>query len=119
MTERIAAAFGVTPYDVYATTEGLFGAECERHDGIHLFDDACVVENVDEGGRAVPPGTPGARVLVTNLYNLVQPIIRLAIADVLTCTPSRARAGARSRGRWRSTVATTTCSRSPHGAAGA
>ena len=87
MTERIAAAFGVAPFDVYATTEGLFGAECERHDGIHLFDDASVVENVDEDNRPVPAGEPGARVLVTNLHNLVQPIIRLAVADVMTIDP--------------------------------
>jgi hypothetical protein len=51
MTERIAAAFGVAPFDLYATTEGLFGFECERHDGIHLYDDASVVENVDEDNR--------------------------------------------------------------------
>jgi phenylacetate-coenzyme A ligase PaaK-like adenylate-forming protein len=58
MTERLAAAFGVRPFNVYATTEGLFGAECGRHDGIHLFDDANVVENVDDEGRAVPPARP-------------------------------------------------------------
>ena len=87
MTERLAAAFGVAPFDLYATTEGLFGYECERHDGIHLFDDASIVENVDEDGRPVPPGEPGARVLVTNLYNRVQPIIRLAVADVMTMHP--------------------------------
>ena len=65
-----------------------------------------VVENVDEDGRAVPPGTPGARVLVTNLHNLVQPIIRLAVADVVTHAPRAlpVRALAR-RGRRRSTVA--------------
>jgi phenylacetate-CoA ligase len=87
MTERLEAAFGVRPFDLYATTEGLFGAECERHEGIHLFDDANVVENVDEDGRPVPPGTPGARLLVTNLHNFVQPIIRLAVADVMTIHP--------------------------------
>ena len=87
MTERIAAAFGVAPFDLYATTEGLFGCECERHDGIHLFDDASVVENVDEDNRPVPAGEPGARVLVTNLHNLVQPIIRLAVADVMVMDP--------------------------------
>jgi phenylacetate-coenzyme A ligase PaaK-like adenylate-forming protein len=87
MTERLAEAFGVAPFDVYASTEGLFGAECERHDGIHLFDDATILENVDEDGHPVPPGTPGARVLVTNLHNLVQPIIRLAISDVITMHP--------------------------------
>ena len=75
------------PFDLYATTEGLFGSECERHEGIHLFDDANVVENVDADGVPVPPGTPGARVLVTNLHNFVQPIIRLAVADVMTIHP--------------------------------
>ncbi len=87
MTERITAAFGVHPYDLYATTEGLFGSECERHDGVHLFDDVSIVENVEADGRPVPPGTPGAQVLVTNLHNLVQPIIRLAISDVMTMHP--------------------------------
>jgi phenylacetate-coenzyme A ligase PaaK-like adenylate-forming protein len=87
MSERIAAAFGVQPFDLYATTEGLFGSECERHDGVHLFDDASLVENVDEDGRPVPPGTPGARLLITNLHNRVQPIIRLAVADVMTIHP--------------------------------
>ena len=84
MTERLAAAFGVEPFDFYATTEGLFGYECECHDGIHLFEDVSVIENVDEDGDPVPAGTPGARVLVTNLHNRVQPIIRLAVADVIT-----------------------------------
>jgi phenylacetate-CoA ligase len=87
MTERIAAAFGVAPFDFYATTEGLYGYECERHDGIHLFDDATVVENVDAEDRPVPRGTPGARLLVTNLHNLVQPLIRLAVSDVVTLHP--------------------------------
>ena len=87
MTQRLTEAFGVTPFDVYATTEGLFGAECERHDGLHLFDDACIVENVDDDGRPVPAGAPGSRLLVTNLHNLVQPIVRLEIADVMTMHP--------------------------------
>ena len=33
-------------------------------------------------GRPVPAGEPGARMLVTNLHNRVQPIIRLAVSDV-------------------------------------
>jgi phenylacetate-CoA ligase len=87
MTERLRAAFGVAPFDLYATTEGLFGTECERHDGIHLFDDASVIENVDEDDRPVPPGSPGARLLVTNLHNLVQPIVRLSVPDVVRLHP--------------------------------
>ena len=46
-----------------------------------------MVENVDADDRPVPPGTPGARLLVTNLHNLVQPLIRLAVSDVVTLHP--------------------------------
>jgi phenylacetate-coenzyme A ligase PaaK-like adenylate-forming protein len=81
---RIEEAFGVRPFDLYATTEGLWGGECERHDGAHLFEDDVIVENVDDAGRPVPDGTPGARLLVTNLANRVQPIIRLDVSDAVT-----------------------------------
>jgi phenylacetate-CoA ligase len=83
---RIEEAFGVRPFDLYATTEGLWGGECEAHDGIHLFEDDVIAENVDEDGRPLPDGRPGARVLVTNLANRVQPIIRLEVADAMTLT---------------------------------
>jgi phenylacetate-coenzyme A ligase PaaK-like adenylate-forming protein len=81
---RIQAAFGVQPFDLYATTEGLWGGECERHEGAHLFEEDVIVENVDADGRAVPDGAPGARLLVTNLANRVQPLIRLEVSDAMT-----------------------------------
>lgn len=87
MTERLVEAFGVRPFDFYATTEGLWGCECERHDGIHLFEDMTLVENVDVEGRPAPPGEPGARLLVTSLHNLVQPIIRLEVTDIVALEP--------------------------------
>jgi phenylacetate-CoA ligase len=84
--ERLDQAFGVRPYDFYATTEGLFGHECEEH-SIHLFDDMCVVENVDEDYRPVPPGEVGSRLLVTNLFNTTQPLIRFEITDLVAVEP--------------------------------
>jgi phenylacetate-CoA ligase len=87
MTDRIVEAFGVRPFDLYGTTEGLWGLECEFHEGIHLFEDAALVENVDEDGLPVPLGEPGARLLITGLYNLVQPIIRLEVSDVVALEP--------------------------------
>jgi phenylacetate-CoA ligase len=83
---RIEEAFGVRPFDLYGTTEGLWAGECEHHDGLHMFEDDVIAENVDEDGRPVPDGTPGARLLVTNLANRVQPIIRLAVSDAVTLT---------------------------------
>jgi phenylacetate-CoA ligase len=84
---RLADAFGVRPFNLYATTEGLWGSDCEHHQGIHLFDDTMMVENVDADGLPVPPGQPGARLLVTNLRNLVLPLIRLEVLDVVTLDP--------------------------------
>jgi putative adenylate-forming enzyme len=83
VTARIREAFGVEPFDIYATTEGLWGGECDRHGGVHLFEDVTLVENVDEEGRPVPPGEAGARLLLTSLVNRVQPIIRLEVTDAM------------------------------------
>jgi phenylacetate-CoA ligase len=87
MTQRLQDAFGVHPFDVYGSTEGLFGSECQQHQGIHLFEDTTLVENLDADGRPVPAGQPGARLLVTNLYNLVQPLLRLEVTDLVTLDP--------------------------------
>jgi phenylacetate-coenzyme A ligase PaaK-like adenylate-forming protein len=87
MTRRLQDAFGVRPFDVYGSTEGLFGSECEHHQGIHLFEDTTLVENVDGDGQPVPAGQPGARLLVTNLYNLAQPLLRLEVTDLVTLDP--------------------------------
>jgi phenylacetate-CoA ligase len=86
-TDRMIGAFGVQPYDLYGTTEGLWGCECDQHDGIHLFEDSTLVENVDADNNPVPRGTKGSRLLVTNLTNRVQPIIRLELADAMTFNP--------------------------------
>jgi phenylacetate-CoA ligase len=87
MTQRLQEAFGVHPFNAYGTTEGLWGSECEHHQGIHLFEDATLVENVDADGQPVPAGQPGARLLVTNLHNLVQPLLRLEVTDLVTLDP--------------------------------
>ena len=83
----IEDAFGVRPLDLYASTEGLWGAACGEGRGHHLFEDLAIVENVDEDGRPVPDGERGARVLVTNLVNLAQPLIRFEVTDVVTIDP--------------------------------
>jgi phenylacetate-CoA ligase len=87
MTERIVEAFGVRPFDHYATTEGLWGCECEHHQGIHLFEDVTLVENVDDAGLPTPIGESGTRLLATSLHNLVQPIIRMELSDAVTLDP--------------------------------
>jgi phenylacetate-CoA ligase len=83
--ERITQAWGSEPFDTYSTTEtGPLAAECHEHRGLHLFEDTSIVEVVDARGEPVPPGTLGQRVLVTNLGNLTQPLIRYELTDMLT-----------------------------------
>jgi phenylacetate-coenzyme A ligase PaaK-like adenylate-forming protein len=88
MTERIRAAWGVEPFDVYGITEaGIFAVDCEQHAGKHLFEDLAMVEVVDEAGRPVPDGEAGARLLVTNLFNRTLPLIRYELDDLVTLSP--------------------------------
>jgi len=93
MTDCIVEAFGVRPFDHYATTEGLWGCECEHHQGIHLFEDVTLVENIDDAGLPTPIGESGTRLLVTSLHNLVQPIIRMELSDTVTLDPELCRCG--------------------------
>jgi phenylacetate-CoA ligase len=87
MARRVEEAFSVRPFDFYATTEGLWAGQCPEHAGFHVFEDLCIVENVDPDGQPVPDGTPGARLLVTNLFNRVQPLIRYELLDVVSIDP--------------------------------
>jgi phenylacetate-coenzyme A ligase PaaK-like adenylate-forming protein len=86
LRKHLEGAFGVRPTDFYATTEGVWGHDCE-HGSMHLFDDMCIVENVDDDGRPVPPGEIGARLLITNLFNTTQPLIRFEVSDLVAVDP--------------------------------
>lgn len=81
----IRETWNVEPYDMYAATEtaGL-AAECACHEGLHLFEDLIIPEVVDELNRPVPPGTPGAKILVTVLYSRTVPLIRYQLDDSVT-----------------------------------
>jgi phenylacetate-CoA ligase len=85
MEERIVAAWGVRPFNLYASTEtGVIAVDCEHHTGLHLFEDYVLVENVAADGRPVPDGQPGSRLLLTNLFNHTQPIVRYELSDIAT-----------------------------------
>lgn len=82
--ELCLEAWGIKPFNLYASTEcGVMAMECDRHDGLHLFTDRIFVEIVDQDGKAVPPGTLGAKILVTHLKNRTLPLIRYEMSDCL------------------------------------
>lgn len=70
--------------ETYGATECLtLGNQC-RHGRLHLNTDLCVLEPVDADGHPVPVGVASDKVLVTNLHNRAQPLIRYTIEDSVT-----------------------------------
>ena len=63
-------------------SEGVFSGFCGH--GIHLPDDLIIFEPVDVDGHPVGAGELSHRVLITNLYNHVQPLIRYEVTDQIT-----------------------------------
>jgi phenylacetate-coenzyme A ligase PaaK-like adenylate-forming protein len=81
---RMEWAWGIKAANIYASTElPLVAASSADHVGLHVSEDLAVVEVVDDRGRPVAPGTPGHKVLVTNLVARAQPLIRYEISDAV------------------------------------
>jgi phenylacetate-coenzyme A ligase PaaK-like adenylate-forming protein len=116
MRRRIHDAWNVDPCDIYGTTEAAVPAASRQHQiGMDILEDLVIVESVDTHNHPVPPGTPGHKLLLTNLVNHVQPLIRdelsdsVTIADGLTPSASRTRASP----RWTAAATTSSPSRPP------
>jgi len=85
MDARIEAAWGIRASQVYATTEvPIIAASVPDQDGLLVLADLVWIEIVDEHYHRVPLGTPGYKVLLTNLVNRAQPLIRYELTDSVT-----------------------------------
>jgi phenylacetate-coenzyme A ligase PaaK-like adenylate-forming protein len=79
----IRKAWGLNVQDHYGAAECIVMARsCDKFDRMHVMSDLCCLEIVDSRGTPVPDGQTGNKVLMTNLYNHVQPFIRYEISDV-------------------------------------
>jgi len=87
-SQRIAEAWGIEPFQVYAATEALMMAsESPDRVGLHVSEDLVVLEVVDDRNRPVPPGEPGYKVLLTSLVSRALPLVRYELADTVTIAP--------------------------------
>ena len=91
---RIRGAWGFEPQSSYSATEAPTIAVGSLGDGLEIQEDVVLVEVVDEHNRPVPAGTPGFKVLISNLVNFAQPLIRYELSDAVTLA-----AGANPTGR--------------------
>lgn len=85
--DRIAKAFGVNVHHSYAATECPFLSYSCDHGWLHVNSDWVVLEPVDADGRPTPPDTRSHTVLLTNLANRVQPILRYDLGDRILQRP--------------------------------
>jgi phenylacetate-coenzyme A ligase PaaK-like adenylate-forming protein len=82
--EHYVEVFGAPVLDNYSMGECLFLTNgCTKGRGMHINADWALLEVVDENNQPVPAGESGAKVLVTNLANYTQPIIRYEIGDII------------------------------------
>ena len=84
---EITAALGTPVINTFASTEGLMGTSAPGGDVLAFNNDMCIIELVNADNRPVGPGVPSAKVLVTNLYNLAQPLIRYELTDSFVREP--------------------------------
>lgn len=84
---RAAAAFGCPIRNAYGASEFLIMAFSCPHDWLHVNSDWVVLEAVDEDLRPTQHGEPSHTVLLTNLANRLQPIIRYDLGDSVLVRP--------------------------------
>ncbi len=85
--QLIGAAFGCRVGNYYGSSEAVgLTYECRRQQ-LHVNSDWYILEPVDEHDRPVPPGRLSHGVLVTNLANRIQPIIRYQMGDRVAIDP--------------------------------
>ncbi|HEX5443475.1 MAG TPA: hypothetical protein VFW87_06590, partial [Pirellulales bacterium] len=79
--QLIERVFQAPVFETYGSREFmLIGAECDRHEGLHLTMEHLLVEVVDDAGCPTPDGEEG-NVVITDLYNYGMPFIRYANGD--------------------------------------
>ena len=80
---ELETAWGSAPFDVYAATETAGIASPCTYRNRHVYEDLLIIEPVDQNGNPVPPGTTGAKLLVTVLFSRTLPLIRYDMSDTV------------------------------------
>jgi len=91
--KHIEAAFACPVVDLYNATEMNGSTFVCRRGAMHYSADWFIFEPVDEHYRPVPVGEPSYSLIVTNLANYIQPIIRYELGDSVTMLPGRCECG--------------------------
>ncbi len=102
--KRLESVFGIRAYDGWGITDiGIpVAVECGEQCGAHVFEDAVIVEVVDEDGERVSDGEKG-EIVYTDLTNRAMPLLRFRSRDVGIFTTEECSCG-RTSGRFLSGI---------------
>jgi phenylacetate-coenzyme A ligase PaaK-like adenylate-forming protein len=90
---RIRTTFQCAVHDVYAAAEcPSIAFSCDQG-YMHSYSDRVILEAVDKDYQPVRPGQQSYTVLLSNLINRVQPVIRYDLSDSVTLLPGRCPCG--------------------------
>lgn len=91
---KIEAAFGAQAFDLPGLTEiAAWGFECDARSGlVHVHEDYCYPEVLDEAGEPVKPGGRGELVF-TSLFRRAMPLVRYRTRDVVQVADRRCPCG--------------------------
>jgi phenylacetate-coenzyme A ligase PaaK-like adenylate-forming protein len=84
---QIEEAFACPVRTIYAASEFIGIAFDCRQGWLHVNSDWVILEPVTATYHPVPPGQASSTVLLTNLANRVQPLIRYDLGDSITVSP--------------------------------
>jgi phenylacetate-coenzyme A ligase PaaK-like adenylate-forming protein len=84
----IERAFATPVVNAFVSTEGLVGHSQPGGRVLSFASDMCLAELVDDDNNPAPPAVPSTKVLVTNLHNFTQPLVRYELTDSFTSETS-------------------------------
>jgi phenylacetate-CoA ligase len=96
MRRHIENGSSIEAFDIYGLSEIIgpgVACECQRHNGLHIFEDHFYPEVIDpETGETLPDGCEGELVLTT-LSKLAMPMIRYRTRDITSIMPGTCECG--------------------------
>lgn len=79
---KLEEIFNAPVYDAYGAGDGgILSHECPKREGLHITEEACIIEITDKQGRVLPDGEVGF-VCTTDLDNYVFPFLRYHVGDM-------------------------------------
>jgi len=84
---RISDTFQASVHDFYGSTECTFLSAACSHGWYHVNSEWAIAEPVDTDNNPVEPGVQSHSVLITNLANHLQPVIRYDLGDSVVVRP--------------------------------